>query len=265
MQYRNENAELESVRRNLAVLHLQLDQVRRLRAARKFNPDQPRVPAGDPEGGPWTGGEDGSGADDSDDAQLERVLFDPRRFVIQRGIQAALSLFAGLSAQNGADQQAIISFNATEFRSQDGNSLPIEAVGQLTREQVDRFCKKFDDVQTRTDETYARIARERPLASASQLGTAVHVNLKEQINNMKNPFYQAEVSRLKSDEARYSKLGSIRIDALEKSGDDTVCVYDIKTGTAGLTKARSLEIATTAFSVFGPVSRIIVTEVRPRR
>jgi hypothetical protein len=248
--------EIESIQPRLAALRHDINQIKRIRAARKFDPDQPRVPAGGPEGGQWIG--DG-------EATFDSVLFDPRFFAFQRGVEAALSLFAGLSAQNSINQQAIISFNSTEFRSSEGNALPVEAVGPLTREQVDQFCEKFGDVQKRTDETYARIARERPFASASQVGTAVHVDLKDQINVPPQEFYRAEVSRLKSEAERYGTPGSVRIDALEKSSDDTVCVYDIKTGRAGLTRARSLEIATTAFSVFGPVRRIIVTEVRPRR
>lgn len=41
--------------------------------ASKYNPDQPRVPAGNPDGGQWTsGGGDGSSGEDSSD--LERVL-----------------------------------------------------------------------------------------------------------------------------------------------------------------------------------------------
>lgn len=249
-------SEIASVRTRLAALRHDINQIKRIRTAQKFDPDQPRAPAGGPEGGQWIG--DG-------DATLEDVLFDPRRFVFQRGIEAALSLFAGLSAQNSAEQQAIISFNATEFRSSEGNILPVEAVGPLTREQVEQFCEKFGDVQNRTDETYSRLASERPFASASQLGTAVHEDLKRQINIPFQPNYRAEVSRLKSRDAGYGELGSVRIDALEKSGDDTVCVYDIKTGRAGLTRARSLEIASTAFSVFGSIRRIIITEVRPRR
>lgn len=36
-----------------------LDRLGALVRASKFNPDQPRVPAGNPEGGQWTGGGDG--------------------------------------------------------------------------------------------------------------------------------------------------------------------------------------------------------------
>lgn len=139
------------------------------------------------------------------------------------------------------------------------------AVARLTREQVDAYCPRFQDVQTRTDETYARIAREQPFASASQLGTTVHVSMKRQLDGIGDPDYRAEVSAIKSkEEARYGDRGSVRIDVLENVGNGTVCVYDPKTGRAGLSAARIVEIATAARLAYRTSSRIVVTGVRPR-
>ena len=55
------------------------------------------------------------------------------------------------------------------------------------------------------------------------------------------------------------------IDVLEKVDDDTVCVYDIKTGRRGLSLLRTTEIATNVFGAFPGTQRIIVSEVRPSR
>jgi hypothetical protein len=220
------------------------------------------VPGGGPDGGQWTGGE---GTDGGSDENIFSVLFDPRRAIIQRGIEAALALFGGLSGSNGQGGQAVIAFNAREFRVGEGGESATALVGRLTEDEVDRFCPRFGDVQLRTDETYARIARERPFASATQLGTAVHVSLKDQIQGLADTDYRAEISRLKTRDADYGFPGSIRIDALERSGLDTTCVYDIKTGNAGLSLPRMVEIAKTAANVFPGTTRLIVTEVRPRR
>jgi len=81
---------------------------------------------------------------------------------------------------------------------------------------------------------------------------------------MGDPNFRAEVSHVKGlEEAQdYGTKGSIRVDVLERRDRATVCVYDIKTGRSGLSIMRS-EIASTVFSAYGPVQRIIITEVRP--
>lgn len=67
----------------------------------------------------------------------------------------------------------------------------------------------------------------------------MHFNLKEQIARLRDPDFRAEVSYLKNQEENYGGKDSIRIDVLEKVGDGTVCVYDIKTGQRGLSVART--------------------------
>lgn len=51
------------VRHAFAVAQLEVRRLRIALAAKRFNPNQPRVPAGDPDGGQWTGG--GGGGDAS--------------------------------------------------------------------------------------------------------------------------------------------------------------------------------------------------------
>jgi hypothetical protein len=52
----------------------------------------------------------------------------------------------------------------------------------------------------------------------------------------------------------------------ENPGTGTVCVYDIKTGEkTGLSFARMVELAGTAYTLYPGANRIIVTEVRPNR
>jgi hypothetical protein len=103
--------------------------------------------------------------------------------------------------------------------------------------------------------------------SPQQYGTAVHTNLKRQIDSLKDPNFRAEVSRLKSEteEVRHGRRGSIRVDVLENAGGGTVCVYDIKTGTSGLSPARMAEIVGNTFKHFQNTNRIIISEIRPKR
>ncbi|CAD5277760.1 conserved hypothetical protein [Bosea sp. 62] len=62
----------------LALLELRRDLLARgsrTPVASKYNPDQPRVPAGNPDGGQWTsGGGEGSAGEDSLSSDLERAL-----------------------------------------------------------------------------------------------------------------------------------------------------------------------------------------------
>jgi hypothetical protein len=54
-----------------------------------------------------------------------------------------------------------------------------------------------------------------------------------------------------------------RIDALVRANENTVCVYDIKTGRSGLSHARILELLVNVAGAFPDATRIIITEVRP--
>jgi hypothetical protein len=74
--------EWKAARHALAVAHLE---VRRLRIAlllRRFNPSQPRVPAGNPDGGQWTSEGGGGG-----EPRAEQVSLRPRRLGGTRVIQ----------------------------------------------------------------------------------------------------------------------------------------------------------------------------------
>src|SRR5947209_6343370 len=72
--------ELLNIKCALAALDVELKLCRLRYLLRKYSADQPRVPAGSPEGGQWTSGGGGGGEGDSaeagDDAQIELVQGD---------------------------------------------------------------------------------------------------------------------------------------------------------------------------------------------
>jgi hypothetical protein len=92
---------------------------------------------------------------------------------------------------------------------------------------------------------------------------------------LNDPNLQAEISFLKTlqetggrpdrQEIPYGTKGSLRVDILENTNTDAVCVYDIKTGVSGLYPGRSTEIARAVYLRFPTAQRIIVSEVRPHR
>jgi hypothetical protein len=122
---------------------------------------------------------------------------------------------------------------------------------------------------------------ERPFKdkmSPTQYGTRIHSMLKNEIDEMKDPNFRAEVSVLKwveekkqaneplastPGEVPYGTKGSIRIDVYERPNPMTVCVYDIKTGQSGLSPARFNEIRRSVVAVYKDAHEIIITEVRP--
>lgn len=86
----------------------------------------------------------------------------------------------------------------------------------------------------------------------------------------KDPDFVAEASILKSREAfgakaraEYGTKATLRIDVLERLSNNTVCVYDIKTGKSGLSPARIREIAQAVYRRYQDAERFLIIEVRP--
>jgi hypothetical protein len=113
--------------------------------------------------------------------------------------------------------------------------------------------------------------------SPSQFGTAVHKAIEDEIKNnpAKYPNFKAEVSAIKTNEADEAnqaepnppvyrgQKGSVRVDVFVLENGDTACVYDIKSGIAGLSPRRMNEIANNARTAFGNVKYLIIIEIRP--
>lgn len=227
----------------------------------KYDPNQPRVPAGNPDGGQWTGtGGEGGSSESFED--LVQPVFAPLPAIV--GIEAALTLFAALSALNSRDSRAVFEFNAQGFdRGLDGTP-DFAASRLLNRDEVNSECPRLSEVQQRTDLAAGSINRS-DYTRPSEYGTAVHTRLAAQIKALNDPDFRAEVSLLKEIRARYGARESIRIDIFERVGNGTVCVYDIKTGAEGLSAARFREIAMRVMKIFPDTTRILISEIRPTR
>lgn len=250
-------------RTDLAALRLQCAGKHFVNLALKYDPNQPRVPAGNPDGGQWTSeGGATSGEDLSDLPDGAKPVFAPAVIPpLVIGLESALAVFAGLLALNTGGRRPVFEFNAREFDGSEGEP-GFAASRLLTREEVNDYCPRLNEVQARTDFA-ASILRREDFARPSEYGTAVHTNLKHQIDQLSDPNFRAEISLLKEQPATYGRPGSIRIDVFENVGNGTVCVYDIKTGKEGLSPARFAEIAARVFKIFPGTVRIIVSEIRP--
>jgi hypothetical protein len=250
-------------RSDFAALKMKWSGLKFAALARKYDPDQPRVPAGNSDGGQWTS-TSGEGGDSESFEDLVQPVFAPAVAPAIAAVQAALALFAALSALNSRNSRAIFEFNARGY-DRDGDLSDFANSRLLTRDQVDSECPRLNEVQQRTDSAAASVHRSDH-SRASEYGTAVHKNLADQIRALEDPNLRAEVSMMKTREAlRYGEAGSIRVDVFERVGNGTVCVYDIKTGKEGLNLARFAEIAERVLTVYKDTTRIVISEIRPCR
>lgn len=181
-----------------------------------------------------------------------------------RAIGGAITLYRWLGARSPIDAVPVIGFKADEYTPGEPPSMTPNWVGTRTREEVDDACPRHGEVQSRTDDAARTVRNEGRGLSAQQYGTAVHKVLKRQIKRLDDPALRAEVSFAKTAEESYGAPDSVHIDVLEDAGNQTACIYDIKTGKRGLSLARSLELARTVSMAFPGTRRMILIETRPR-
>jgi hypothetical protein len=245
------HAELHQARLDCAVLTYECALIRRQLLTRQFNPNQPRD-----EAGRWAG---------SGGATVQPAFLGPVAATVTKTIELGLALYGAYSALNSPDRQALITFNARAFTPDGQGGLDMQSVARLDSDEVRQICDKFKDVQDRLDRITGDVQREHPDYSATRKGTEIHRRLAGEINGQKNDNYRAEVSVMKSKEARYyGEKGSLRYDAYELTKDENVCVYDPKTGERGLDLPRMIEMAARAVDAFGRVKKIFVMEMRAR-
>jgi hypothetical protein len=175
----------------------------------------------------------------------------------------ALAIFGSQSLLNDDKGSAVLAYRAYDFQADADGKLPILWTGRVDRSDVEAACPRYGEVQDRTDAAMAKVDREQNYYTATQRGTAIHEALKEDIRSLKDDNFKSEISVLKSEEA--GGKGSVRVDVLERVGNGTVCVYDIKTGEKPLSLPRSVEIATNVNQLFPNTWRILLIEVRPRK
>lgn len=181
-------------------------------------------------------------------------------------------LFNWQSPFNGSDgQQAVMGFNAQEFRPSAPGALNLGFSGRVAEEEAVTACKYLPEMQVRLDDVVARAGAVRDYPSAATYGSYVHKQLKDQIDQARYPDLYAERSFLKElnelqqERVRYGAARSIRIDAIEYRPDGTVCIYDFKTGSAGVGPSRAYVLARAGYFSTLTRSRAIVIEVRPGR
>jgi hypothetical protein len=193
-------------------------------------------------------------------------------------LRDAEALYEQQSLHDTAEKRATATLQAREFRYGDATAVQVEV---RDAEQVKAVCKGFDKVQRLVDEAEAKTAPTGPGFNEAQRGTAIHVYVAHKINGPvkrgelpQDVTFRAETSVVKTFEAMlqqtlrdklvtddYGKPGTIRYDVLEFVNHNTVCVYDIKTADALLSRRRMGHFAE-LLSRYGN-KLIIVIQVKP--
>ncbi len=169
--------------------------------------------------------------------QKPSIFKTPAEVILDAGIE----LYNWWLSTQEPDENVVFSFRADELQPVPGEP-PLWTSG-LSREDVTDACPRFPLVQSMTNNVAGSLNLNQ-FRNRGAYGTAVHMGVKAMIDAIGDPNFRSEISLLKSkaDEERYGLKGTVRIDILERRTDDAVCVYDLKTGRAGLSRARLLEI-----------------------
>ena len=125
----------------------------------------------------------------------------------------------------------------------------------LTQEQVSEVCEFLPDVQAQTNEAATENLPQRATMTPTEWGNLVHWAIYHRVVALKeahptafaNVFPEIAIDKNRLDSSarlgpKYGQAETSRLDVLEKVSATTYCVYDVKTGTSGLSRKRLLEI-----------------------
>jgi hypothetical protein len=178
-----------------------------------FNPDQPRVPAGNPDGGQWTS----TGIGLSNRVRL-----------------ADASGTIGSLVMSDASPDPVIP--GAQYVQTEIVVHPSALTGRST----------IDDTTKRLARTLAAVVDILPDGSGAIYGIAVHTVFKNAVRAQNIPgigYFDVETTFSLADSFRYGSKDSIRTDVvLRNDAGDIIAIYDVKTGGATIRPSRAEEL-----------------------
>jgi hypothetical protein len=154
--------------------------------------------------------------------------------------------------------------------SKGGQAVPV--VGQLSKATVDAICSAYDAVQNLTTSTYYNVAAKSGM-SPQQIGTETHRLIELAVRGWpptsfaifsSNVGLLSQPSQPQSQQIQGARVaGSSWLDVLQDNGNNTVCVYDIKTGNATLGNRQASRYLSEVRKFRRYATEIIVIEVKP--
>jgi hypothetical protein len=233
--------DFDELQRDFATLRRRLATDVRSDAMRalKYNPDQPRVPKGNPEGGQWTS-EDGSS---SSPGSMARPVSEEHPSSGRGPQYAALETDTRTdeTASNVPDEHG----NANTFSNQYA-AITVERYDRTGDERIDRTSDVLFQALVRDEELVDRALVLLGKIGPALYGTLVHLAFAADVKWQDIPGIGSdgvEQSFSLGDIVRYGSNGSIRTDVVLRDEDgNIIAVWDVKTGNAELTDARRQEI-----------------------
>jgi hypothetical protein len=216
--------EVLQMRREFAALRADWERTISEYYARKYRPDQPRVPAGSREGGQWTDdGGDGNGSG-----------------AVSPNGHTGTSRIRLADAGNISDSTVM----------SDANPDPIIPGQQYAQAVIDRFDKtgdpKIDAMSETFMNTLAKAHASVGEGAGPVYGIMIHGAFGSDIKSQNIPGIGVEQSFSLGDVARYGLDGSIRTDVVLRDPDSPsakpTAIWDVKTGEARLSGPRVQEI-----------------------
>ena len=175
----------------------------------KYNPDQPRVPAGNGiESGRWEF--ENQGASDTRPDRDSRIVV-------------------------AADEKPP---PPKELPYQERQITEAGRVGSAPVRLVDPLTEMPGGLANHVSAAAKAAADAVGPGRGPVYGTAVHTELKTRIEGLNRPDLRAEQSYLNGDNVTYGTIGSVRADVIYGSKEQPSVVFDLKTGSATLSGAR---------------------------
>ena len=151
---------------------------------------------------------------------VQQALFDSRKpkgpfsTPAEMALDAAIELYNWWQSTQESDEETVFSFRADKLVPVPGE--PPLWTSKLTREEVEEACPRFPFVQNITNQV-AKSLNPVSFKNRGAYGTAIHMGVKEKIDEIRDPNFLTEVSIFKADidASRYALKGTIRIDIRE--------------------------------------------------
>lgn len=275
-----------------------------LRRKANFNPAQPRVPAGNPDGGQWTdsgssgfaqpvymrredplspsmalGGGGGGGIVGGGTGS--GILVAP--YLLREGrstgllpAEDAVAEYNRLTNQRNPNLKPVLLFRPKDWDADDqlqpGRRVKA-AVQLLNKNEVKEYCPEIGIVQSLANQGVKQAGPRSNYETPWLFGTAAHTNLKNLATASYPSILRAEQSYLKFAEeieldanpssiSKYGLKNTIRIDLLGPEQNSRVCIYDFKTGKAGIVP-RAVEMHNTVRKYYPSIIEIVIVEINP--
>jgi len=211
-------AELRQLQSEHRALRAEWDHFRQsLEEKANFNPNQPRVPAGNPDGGQWTS--EGGTTYIAVPSQSRPVRL------------ADASNVIGSPVLSDATPDPIVP--GSVYAQTQINIDPSALTG----------ISRIDEMTRTLTRTLATVVDTLPEGFGPGYGTIVHVEFAKAVRAQSLPGVEVETTFSLLPGARYGSKDSIRTDViLRNDGGDITAIYDVKTGGAIIEPERAIEL-----------------------